>query len=65
MDDDTEYYAMRAKAERERTAGASEANVAAIHETLARKYEVLAAEVAAARRVQDARPIRLPQSYLD
>ena len=40
--EDIEYYRERAKQEREAAADASQSNVAAIHEELARLYEALA-----------------------
>ena len=40
--DDIEYYRARAAQEREAAADASQSNVAAIHEELARLYEALA-----------------------
>lgn len=40
--EDIEYYRERAKQEREAAADASQLNVAAIHEELARLYEALA-----------------------
>ena len=39
--DDTEYYRQRAATEREMARTASQKNVAAIHEELARQYEAL------------------------
>ena len=47
MEDDAAYYAARATAERKRAATASDPQAAAVHETLARKYEALAAQVKA------------------
>lgn len=40
--DDIEYYRARAAQEREAAADASQSNVAAIHEELARLYDALA-----------------------
>ena len=44
--DDTEYYRARASAERAFAESASEQNVAAIHEELARQYEALVSQPA-------------------
>ncbi len=41
MSDDTEYYRQRANAERALAQEAAKANVAAIHEELARMYDAL------------------------
>lgn len=40
--DDIEYYRARAEQEREAATDASQSNIAAIHEELARLYEALA-----------------------
>lgn len=44
FDDTSEYYAMRAKQERELAASSDDATVAAIHNSLARDYERILAE---------------------
>ena len=44
MSDNTEYYRQRARIERKLAKEVSQANVAAIHEELARLYEALLSE---------------------
>ena len=44
MSDNTEYYRQRARIERKLAQEVSQANVAAIHEELARLYEALVSE---------------------
>jgi hypothetical protein len=52
LDNDENYYSLRASMERDRGAAASDASAAAVHEGIARRYDALSKAVAKVRNAE-------------